>query len=356
MRVRAKCSCGWNSSSEISSVGLITHCPVCGKCVSMAPEPLAEADPEVVWRTKPGEMAPARSCGMDEAGDKKATPAGKTAKTAERPCVLAIAARFAGLISLITLILGNLITLTLGNFQIVRRLIGPAFPISTIVLGTVGVIIGTIALLKKMPGRIHAKSGVAIGGMTVIGTMAVLAFVFPSGNPWMVLGGPAPPPPAAIGPTSRGPSAAASQPSVLGGQEITDVLTAPLSFDRDAEKARTCLNLAIRLYTTRHEKPWKLASCVRYFREHLARAGLDAPANAEHAQMFRTARDELVDRVLLDYRRAGQLEQAGKWKEAKEAYGEIRGYLLDGPIYENARDHRRWCLRKEIESDKKGAH
>ena len=337
-------------------MGLLTHCPVCGKCVSTDPEPLAEAGPGVVWRTKPGETAPARSCGMDEAGAKKANPAGKTAKTAERPCVLAIVARFAGTISLITLILGNLITLTLGNFQIVRRLIGPAFPIAAMVMGTVGVIIGTIALLKKMPGRTHAMSGVTIGGITVIGTMAVLAFAVLSGNRWLMWGGPTPARTAAVWSTSPGPSVASSQPPVLGGQEIADAITAPLSFDRDAEKAQTRLNLAIRLYTTRHEKPWMLASCVRCFREHLARAGLDAPANAEHAQMFRAARDELVDRVLFDYRRAGQLEQAGKWKEAKEAYGEIRGYLLDGPIYENARDRRRWCQRKEIKSDRKGAH
>ncbi len=347
MRVRAKCSCGWSSLSEISSVGLLTQCPVCGKCVSTEPEPLADAGSTVVRKTKPAETLPARSHHTPTAaGAKKGNAVGK----AERPCLLSIAAMTAALLSVITVITANLY-----SFSSTRRLVGPASIILALVLASVGVAIGTVVLLKKMPGRRQALFGVVDGGVMVIGMLAVITFILQSGNTWWMWGGPVWGGPAAVvAPASPSTFAAASQPSVLGGQEITDALTAPLSMQLDADGADARLNLALNLYSGRREYPWKLAGCVKYFREYLARTGLAEPANAEHATMFRNARDELIDRVLLAYRRAGQLEQSGKWKEAKDAYGEMREFLSEGPVYENVIEHRRWCLRKEIESEAKG--
>jgi len=131
----------------------------------------------------------------------------------------------------------------------------------------------------------------------------------------------------------------------MTGNEVTKALTSPLDLPINAAKARAELSKALRSYRRRGQGPSELYECVQQFRRYLALSGLSVPAGAEHARMFRTAGDELIDRVLDDYRKSGQFEQDGDWAQAEKAYGKMLEYLSEsgGLVGENVRSRRDWC-------------
>jgi len=247
------------------------------------------------------------------------------------------------------------------------------FPMGVLglLLGTAGAMMGVISQIKRLGGTGMAVAGVITG---IVGALLSLVMLTITGFfMWGASAG-APPPPSpavsgvAVSARGQAPGSGSDEasipgqaPTVMSGQQVAEALTGPLDLPKDPIQAEKELDAAITLYPLRgqgepkfHDEADMLYRCVQSFRRHLARAGLAKPANPEHARMFRTACDELVDRVLAAYRQAGQFEQDGKWDLARKAYGEMMKHMPDSgnPLARNALSHAAWCKWKETHPKK----
>ena len=241
-----------------------------------------------------------------------------------------------------------------------------------IVVGTVAVMLGVISQIKRRGGTGMAAAGVILGAVGALVSLAMMTIV--TSYRWRAFtASPATPtPPATVGagvPPTGGSapahdSAARETPTVMSGQQVSDALIGPLELPADADQAEMELHTALKTYPLcgegepkSYEEAFMLYRCVQSFRRYLARSGLSVPVDAEHAEMFRTAGDELIDLVLADYRKAGQFEQDGDWAKAEKAYGKMLEYLPDsgGLVAENVRSRRDWCKyrRRKAENEAK---
>jgi hypothetical protein len=238
-----------------------------------------------------------------------------------------------------------------------------------LLLGTAGVMLGVISQIKRRGGTGMAAAGVitgVIGALISLAMMTITGFFMWGGSsavsrmPPPAAGVAAGAPPTAGSDTEYDPAAGLA-PTVMTGEQVVDAIIGPLDLPPDPAQAKRDLATAIMLYPLRgageskfQEEAYMLSQCVLSFRRHLARAGLAAPADPEHAKLFRAACDELVDRVLEAYRRAGQFERDGKWDQAQKAYGDMMEHLPDAgtPLELNARSHVAWCQWKKTDPEK----
>lgn len=338
MRVQMKCSCGWAFLAEAGPVGGMVQCPDCGKTLAApvasdltaepAPAALAEdsSQPQAPYVSQMPQP-PAAPPPVWQAGGAPWASPGAYVATPKPPVGLAITSMVCGIVSLVT---GCPCCMMM--------------PLGTLV-GTVAVILGAISLAKKRAGRGMAISGVVTGGIGIVISLVLFSVMFVSASST----GPAPGPPLP-GPTAlptastNGDSDPNQAPVVMTGDEVTEALTGPLDMPPNAAKASIELRKALRSYP-RRQSPLQLYECVQQFRRYLAQASLSVPDDAEHARMFHTAGDELIDRVLADYRQAGQFAQDGDWVQAEKAYGKMLEYLPDSsnPLARNVRSQRKWC-------------
>lgn len=335
-------------------MGVLTQCPLCGKIIS--PKEEADASPQAVYRRKMTDLPSQRPGVVGVSVDPKKGAVRKADQPQEKPCPLAIASQVAGFLSLLMM--------ELHGLPISRSWAGPVASVvalaAVMAFSTAGVVIGAIVLIKKMPGRGRAAAGVFIGGLVAVATLGFLAYSVVSGNSWFIYGFSRPPGPAAVTPGPPGSYAGITiqEPPVLGGEEIVDLVKGPLNIKVDAEDADFRLRWALELYPIRWQEPGNLSMCVRCFRMYLANSGTTRPSDPEHARMFGTACDELTDRVLADYYRAGQLEHEGKWKQARDVYEEMLDYLTgtDDPPWQNILERWSWCGRKYDEENARVAN
>jgi hypothetical protein len=418
MQVRVKCSCGREFAADVFSASELVQCPDCGKglpvdCVpaetsgaawpqaQQAPtampaptsdvsrEPDASVAPDVASESgapaeapSPASPAPpplpysrlqalpwaAQRVGPTDSPGKPAAPPAPMAPPVYRgafavgpspPVGLAVASMVCGIVSLVGC------PMCFGPFALVG-----------VLLGTAGAMLGIISLAKKRGGRGMAVSGVVtgvIGAVMALGAITFFAYAMWGAGTFTASStttGPA----YAVSTTfpASGPATMPGNlltggrvieerlpdvPIVMSGDQVADALTSPLDLPQDATSADIELRDALAVYPNRGRDPKLLSDCVRSFREYLAYAGLANPADAEHARMFRIACDELTDRVLTDYRQAGQFERDGKWLQAKQAYDEMMKYVPDpqGPLRENISLHSFWCACKDAQSRRKNA-
>jgi hypothetical protein len=331
-------------------MGLLTHCPLCGKIVS--PKEEADARPQAVYIRTMTDLPSQRPGAVGVSVDPKKGAGSKADQPQEKPCLLAIASQVAGFLSLLMLNFHNLRVTSRSWGGPVASVVAMA---AAMALSTAGVVIGAIVLIKKMPGRSRATVGVFIGGLVAATMLGLLAYSVVSGDRWFIYGFSLPPRPAAVTPGPPGGYAGITiqEPPVLDGEEIADLLNGPLNIKVDAEDAALYLRWALEKYPIRRQEPGNLSWCVNCFRKYLANSGTTKPSDPEHAKMFATACDELTDRVLADYRRAGQLEHDGKWKQAEDVYDEMLEYLTgpDDPLWQNVIKRRTWCNRKYYEEN-----
>ncbi len=330
MRVQVKCSCGWEFMAEAGPVGRTLQCPECGQALSAPDAPGATAGPAPGAPAGVASQPPQSPMAPPPAGqfmDASWVSPGTYVATPKPPAGLAVTSMVCGIVSL------------LGCPCCIAPL--------GIVIGTVAVVLGAISLAKKRGGRGMAIAGVVTGAVGIVISLGFLSLQlagFP-GSMFTPGAGPGPATWPAATVSSGGPSLPGEAPDLMTGDEVTEALTGPLDLPRNAAKAEAELRMALLSYPRRGQDPLELYECVQMFRRYLARSGLSAPADAEHAEMFRTAGDELIDLVLADYRKAGQLEQDGDWAKAEKAYGKMLEYLPDGGglVAENVRSRRDWC-------------
>lgn len=333
MRRQLRCTCGWEFWADTDSPGQALPCPDCGKPVSgeqsdVAPSPAEPAAPPPVSPPAPIPAGPIYGASMQTG------PA--------RSQGLAVGSLVCGILSLIAC-----------------PMCLPLAPVG-LILATVATAMGLISILKKRGGYGMALAGTITGGaglLLSLVTVAFFAWAFLVAGPRSatVHQGPSTMPTAVAWPAAPSSSGAPKRaPVVLPGDVLIDAFSGPLDLPPDDAAAEANLDKALYFYRNKDRGTRYLAECVRSFRGHLARAGLAEPAAAEHRKMFHTACDELVDRLLVDYRQAGQLEGEGKWQEAREAYDRILVvYLLaaDSAVEKNIREHVEWCAYKRAEAE-----
>ncbi len=334
MRVQMKCSCGWVFMVEAGSVGQTVQCPDCGRTLAAPVDggvvfsqaaPVAQQAPPMVGQPV-GQHPNASAVAMPThvAGTK-------------RPVGMAVASMICGILSLFTWC-PCCFMMPLG-----------------VILGTIALMLGVISLAKKRGGGGMAVTGVitgAVGLLVSLGFLGVMIFASAGSKPK--------PPPGgwrASGTVATdGDSDTSQPPSVMTGDEMIEALTGSLELPASVGRARADLRMALKSYPRREQSSLALYECVQQFRRHLARAELNVPADAKHAEMFRTARDELIDIVLADYRKASEFERDGDWERAERTYGKMLEYLPDraNPVAKNVRSRRQWCRdrkRKAEEED-----
>ena len=142
---------------------------------------------------------------------------------------------------------------------------------------------------------------------------------------------------------------AASPPAVLTGRNIADLLTGPLKRQPDAARAAAELTKALVAFANRRADDLYLYECVQNFRRHLAYAARSQLADGEHPPVLARAGDELVEKVLAKYRRAGEHEQDGRWDEAREAYRQVLPLAPepDSELGKNVRKHMDYCRHRQ---------
>lgn len=374
MQVRMKCSCGREFAAEVFSASELVQCPDCGKglpvdCVpaeasgAAGPQAQQAAPPGPQLQPPPLPWASRRIGPTDSPGEPAAPPApmvppvyrGAVAVGPSPPVGLAVASMVCGIVSLVGC------PMCFGPFALVG-----------VLLGTAGAMLGIISQIKRRGGTGMAVAGVITG---IVGALLSLVMVTIMGfSMWgaFTAAPPMPPPTAGVAagvPPTAGSAtdydpAAGQAPTVMSGEQVADALTGPLDLPKDPAQAERELDTALRLYPLRgpgeprfHDEANMLYGCVQSFRRHLARAGLAKPGDAEHAGMFRSACDELIDRVLEAYRQAGQFEQDGKWDQARKAYRDMMKYLPDAenPLARNALSHVAWCEWKKTAPEKDDA-
>ena len=148
-----------------------------------------------------------------------------------------------------------------------------------------------------------------------------------------------------------------SVPSVMTAQQIRDAFAIPAEQTPTPEDGSLWLRRALDRYERRNLEWNALRDCVLFFRRYLKCEGLARPTDAGNAEKFDTACDELTDRFLAAYRKAGQLEQDGEWKQAQKAYEDLSWYSLEArnPLARNIEAHRLWCQRKQHEKEDQDA-
>ena len=374
MQVRMKCSCGREFAAEVFSASELVQCPDCGKglpvdCVpaeasgAAGPQAQQAAPPGPQLQPPPLPWASRRVGPTDSPGEPAAPPApmvppvyrGAVVVGPSPPVGLAVASMVCGIVSLVGC------PMCFGPFALVG-----------VLLGTAGAMLGIISQIKRRGGTGMAVAGVITG---IVGALLSLVMVTIMGfSMWgaFTAAPPMPPPTAGVAagvPPTAGSAtdydpAAGQAPTVMSGEQVADALTGPLDLPKDPAQAERELDTALRLYPLRgpgeprfHDEANMLYGCVQSFRRHLARAGLAKPGDAEHAGMFRSACDELIDRVLEAYRQAGQFEQDGKWDQARKAYRDMMKYLPDAenPLARNALSHVAWCEWKKTAPEKDDA-
>jgi len=376
MQTRMKCSCGWEFWAESASPGEAVPCPACGRMVTAegADSDIAPTDPAAPTpeprptmpqvHAQPMPWSPDRGAAKPQTGSLFGQPvegaapppepavppvqappvyAGPVQAGPKKPQGLAVASMVCGILSLIGC------PVCFWPFGVVG-----------ILLGTVAATMGIVSLLKKRGGRGMAIAGSITGGVGALISLASVSFftwVFWSASTHVPAASYGPttwPTPVMPGGISPVPPVPSRVPTVLPGDTLIEAVTGPLNMPENAARAEGTLRDALADYRKRGRGTKFLARCVQSFREHLAYAGRTEPADAEHAKRYRAACDELVDCLLADYRQAGQLEQDGKWQEAKDAYDRILSdYLLDddGPVAGNVREHSQWCQYKKAEAE-----
>lgn len=324
MRVQMKCSCGWVFMVEAGAAGQTVQCPDCGKtlAVPVGADVVSSEAAQVGRRPPVAPPPPGQYMGAP------AVAPGTYVARPKPPVGLAVTSMVCGIISLLTWC-PCCFMMPLGA-----------------ILGTTALALGAISLAKKRGGAGMATTGVVTGAIGLLVSLGFLGVLFFGASRT----GPAPTPPAPGSmtppvPFSDGGSDPNQAPPVLTGDEITEALTGPLELPKNAAKASVELRKALRSYPRRGQGTLELYECVQQFRRYLGLADLSVPGDDEHARMFRTAGDELVDIVLADYRKVGQLVQEGDWAQAEKACGKMLEYLPDSshPLARNVRRQREWC-------------
>jgi len=324
MQVQMKCSCGWVFMAEAGPAGGTVQCPDCGKTLAVPVDAGVFSSEAAQTDRRPLVAPPPTGQYMDAS----AVAPGTYVATPKPPVGMAVASMVCGIVSLLTWC-PCCFMMPLGA-----------------ILGTIALALGSISLAKKRGGHGMATTGVVTGAIGLLVSLGFLGVMFLGASRT----GPAPGPPVP-GPTALptgstdGDSDPNQAPPVMTGDEVAEALTGPLDMPPNAAKASVELRKALRSYPRRSQSPLQLYECVQQFRRHLAQTELSVPTDAEHANMFRTAGDELTDRVLTDYRKAGQFAQDGDWVQAEKAYGKMLAYLPDNsnPLAKNVRRQRQWC-------------
>ena len=302
MAIRIACECGHVTWAEpaAASAGAV-DCAACGRRLAVpAAPPVIPGPPPTVAAYLPGPPAPKPPAGM------------------------AVASMVCGISSLP---------------------FGACLGFISLIVGTVAVILGAVSLAKRRGGKGMAIAGVATGGVGVLVGLLFLAI------PLLMLGGiaatgrPTPmmlPTPADTMSTTKQP------PRVLGGGEIATMLTGPLKRTANPARAKAELAKALAAYRRRSSDDLYLYECVQNFRLHLAYAGKAQPDDPEHRRMFERAGDELVDKVLTRYRRAGEFQKDGQWQKAIDAYRRVVALVPEPghPLRRNVRKHMDYCKRR----------
>lgn len=232
-------------------------------------------------------------------------------------------------------------------------LLGFCFAPFGVLPGSIGAILGIVAVAKKHGGRGMAIGGIVTGAASVVISLA--AFAIPL-LMFAAMGrgarAPGPPPTVAVTPPARAPEAVQGVPQVLTGQEIADALTPPIERKPDPSAAARELTRAQALFPGRNDRPGDLYRCVKGFRLHLAYKGDGKFDDPSHEAMFKTACREVVDAVLERYRQAGELQQDGKWKEAEAAYKKLAKFVPDpdNAVSRNVSEQMKYC-RHRIQAD-----
>ena len=300
MSIEIRCDCGRSVRVADGAASGSVECPGCGKALRVGPA--TEAAPGL-----PPVIAPAPP-------SRKRPSAG-----------VAVAAMICGICSL---------------------LFGVCVAPLSLLLGLAGLVLGAISLGRRSSGKGMAIAGLATGG---VGTMLSLVFV---ALPLMLMGGMAavgrPPKPAGPPTVGTARSSADSPPAVLSGKDLADLLTGPLKLRRDPARAAVELTKALAAYEKRRSDDLYLYECVQNFRRHLALAGRGELEDPEHRRRFARAGDELVEKLLARYRRAGEHEQDQRWTEAIDAYRKVLSVApeADSEIAKNVREHMDYCRHR----------
>ncbi|MFW6133431.1 MAG: FHA domain-containing protein [Planctomycetota bacterium] len=148
------------------------------------------------------------------------------------------------------------------------------------------------------------------------------------------------------------PGETADRPRVLTKVQIEDMLTAPRQRGRDLSRAEDRIESARRYYTDRYYRPSHLYRCVKAYREALAYSGRSSFASYKDSDKLRDAERELVRRVFKKYTQAWHLERQQRWRDAREAFGQVLRLVperdLDDPAYafvQNVKKHRAYVNR-----------
>jgi len=177
----------------------------------------------------------------------------------------------------------------------------------------------------------------------------------PSGprQPMPVPGTPATAPAGPHAATAYAPSGPMQVPAALSADDIARAIATPPGRGKSKIMADNHLKRALAASAHRQEGLSRLNDCVQSFRLYLAYAGRSQPAAPEHVALFQAACDELAEKILTDYRQAGQLEQQGEWGKAWASYKKmLRDYDLTetDPLQQNITDHIRWCDQKRSQT------
>lgn len=207
-------------------------------------------------------------------------------------------------------------------------------PIVGIITAIPAIVLGSIVLLRKRPGRGFAITGLctALGSLLTIqaGSVlyAILIYTTITNTISMVS--------ATSGtmvsqPVTLSVPEESATPRLAAG-EVADALQLGFEIHEDANAASASLIEARRLYELR-ELPGNRFKCLREYSLHLARRGradfADPSDRGRHNRVYK----ELFDLVLAKYERAGQLKDDGDWEGAGDVYLSI---ATEVPAPENA--------------------
>ncbi len=147
------------------------------------------------------------------------------------------------------------------------------------------------------------------------------------------------------GPTGRGEA-----PPMLTAKDVRNALESSLDRPPNAERSRRALEQARQYYIRRTVERGHLYRVIKHYRLYLAhQRAAERTFQPADERKYLDAIDDLTAQVMNRYGSAYALEQAGKWREALEAFGDVLNYFPadvfnDDPavkrgIVQNIRNH-----------------
>lgn len=159
-----------------------------------------------------------------------------------------------------------------------------------------------------------------------------------------------------------GPSGRGEAPSMLTEKDVRNALESSLDRPPNAERSRRALEQAQQYYIRRTVERGNLYRVIKNYRLYLAhRRAAERTFPPSDEQKYFDTLDELTGQVMNRYGSAYALEQAGKWQEALDAFGDVLDYFPadvfnDDPevkrvIIQNIRDHSAYVSDRLADDD-----